>query len=132
MVKKLVALLSLVIVAFVGVNVSAPVASAHGPAIIAYGQTGASVQCVQSGLNFVINAGLAVDGIFGRRTLQAVINYQRLERLAADGIVGPYTGGALIQDIYARGYGNIWVVSSGTYRGLACHRVNGTAFVGHY
>jgi peptidoglycan hydrolase-like protein with peptidoglycan-binding domain len=34
---------------------------------------------------------VTIDGIFGPKTEQAVINFQRSKRIQADGIVGPQT-----------------------------------------
>ncbi|WP_138733745.1 C40 family peptidase [Modestobacter excelsi] len=53
------------------------------------------VRWVQSTLNRVIGAGLAVDGVFGSRTRAAVMSFQRREGLVADGVVGPVTTAAL-------------------------------------
>lgn len=45
----------------------------------------------------------AVDGVFGRRTLAAVKQYQRQHRLAVDGLVGPRTWRALMTDGFEPG-----------------------------
>ena len=52
---------------------------------------------IQSSLNQVANAGLAVDGIVGPRTRAATVAFQRQKGLVADGIVGPITERALIE-----------------------------------
>lgn len=54
------------------------------------GSRGAAVQQLQQMLNQG-GASLAVDGIFGAQTRQAVIAYQRSAGLTPDGIVGPKT-----------------------------------------
>jgi hypothetical protein len=49
------------------------------------------VRWVQSALNRIISAGLAVDGVSGSMTRSAVRSFQTRQRLASDGIVGPQT-----------------------------------------
>ena len=62
---------------------------------VALGSEGPDVRALQSILNRIgYNAG-TVDGIFGSRTRQAVIAFQRNNGLAADGVAGPATWGAL-------------------------------------
>lgn len=58
------------------------------------GSVGDRVANLQSALNDN-GAGLSVDGIFGPRTHQAVIDFQSENGLQVDGIVGPETRGAL-------------------------------------
>lgn len=54
------------------------------------------IRWVQRSLNRIIRASLAVDGILGRRTRQAIRSFQRQGGLRADGIVGSRTEAALI------------------------------------
>jgi len=62
---------------------------------VAVGSSGPDVRALQSILNRIgYNAG-TVDGIFGNRTYQAVVAFQRNSGLTADGIAGPATWGAL-------------------------------------
>lgn len=56
---------------------------------------GDSVKSVQLLLNGKANAGLAIDGIFGPLTKNAVVNWQRFFGLTVDGIVGPQTASSL-------------------------------------
>jgi peptidoglycan hydrolase-like protein with peptidoglycan-binding domain len=67
--------------------------------ILRDGDQGADVRAVQDALNFQIRRldRLAVDGRFGQKTLARVAEFQRANGLAADGIVGPVTGGRLFQ-----------------------------------
>lgn len=58
---------------------------------------GEDVKELQVRLNRSIDAGLKVDGLFGPRTREAVIDFQRDRGLARDGIVGPKTQAALDQ-----------------------------------
>lgn len=59
--------------------------------VLAHGSDGAFVRYLQYRLG-----GLAADGIFGPATLGAVKRFQLSHGLDADGIVGPLTWGALI------------------------------------
>lgn len=61
------------------------------------GSRGHDVSDLQGRLNSSkVRAGIGVDGIFGPRTKRAVEQFQRLERLSVDGIVGPCTWSALL------------------------------------
>ena len=63
-------------------------------AMVARGSAGSDVKTLQTALN-QYGYGLAVDGIFGRKTQAAVKDYQKKHGLAVDGIVGPKTWGSL-------------------------------------
>lgn len=77
---------------------------------LSIGSQGPDVRVVQSLLNRIgYNTG-PVDGVFGNRTYQAVVAFQRNNGLAADGIVGPATWRVL--DRLLRGY-DIYTVRSG-------------------
>jgi peptidoglycan hydrolase-like protein with peptidoglycan-binding domain len=65
------------------------------------GTHGVGAECVQAGLNYADNAGLAIDGVDGALTTAAVKTFQRRNGLAVDGIVGPATGDVLWRDILA-------------------------------
>ncbi|WP_231949654.1 peptidoglycan-binding protein [Alloactinosynnema sp. L-07] len=56
----------------------------------------AYVRWVQNSLNGLTSAGLAADGIMGPLTRGAVRSFQRRRRLVPDGIVGPLTERALV------------------------------------
>lgn len=59
--------------------------------VLKQGSTGAEVKKLQERLNQLgFNCG-AVDGIFGKKTYNAVISFQRSRGLVMDGIVGPKT-----------------------------------------
>lgn len=58
------------------------------------GSRSPEVQTLQEQLNSA-GANLAVDGIFGPQTRQAVIQFQRAAGLAPDGVVGPQTWASL-------------------------------------
>lgn len=59
------------------------------------GSRGGEVKTLQTMLNAVSGAGLAVDGGFGAKTLAAVKSFQRSRGLAVDGVVGTKTWAAL-------------------------------------
>ena len=61
------------------------------------GDTGAAIKMLQRRLNILGNQ-LTVDGIWGVQTDSAVRGYQYKAGLTVDGIVGPKTQAALIQD----------------------------------
>jgi peptidoglycan hydrolase-like protein with peptidoglycan-binding domain len=56
-----------------------------------FGMANNDVKQLQIRLNSDDNAGLVVDGIFGNFTKAAVMKWQTLHHLTADGIVGPKT-----------------------------------------
>jgi RHS repeat-associated protein len=63
--------------------------------VLRYGSRGADVEALQLRLNtHGARPSLSVDGNFGPRTRQAVINFQRARGLKVDGIVGPQTWAA--------------------------------------
>ena len=59
--------------------------------ILRRGSTGGQVETIQALLNGFIDADLAIDGIFGPKTEQAVRDYQSSRDLDVDGIVGAQT-----------------------------------------
>ena len=76
--------------------------------ILKYGSTGPAVELLQLALDRAGFGELGLDGIFGTKTKNAVLRFQSLNGLAADGIVGPATHRALVP----------W------YTGFATHRVH--------
>ena len=65
--------------------------------VLKRGDRGASVRKVQTAL------GIAVDGVFGAQTEQAVKRFQKGKGLTADGVVGPDTRDGLGLEPFARG-----------------------------
>ncbi|MGM7671285.1 peptidoglycan recognition protein family protein [Microbacterium sp. A93] len=59
------------------------------------GDSGTEVRYLQRGLNAAAGTALADDGVFGAQTDSTVRTYQSSRGLAADGIAGPDTWGAL-------------------------------------
>jgi peptidoglycan hydrolase-like protein with peptidoglycan-binding domain len=66
-----------------------------GQPTIATGATGDAVRWLQRALRRTPDLGLAVDGIFGPMTDQAVRQFQQANSLTVDGVVGPLTWAAL-------------------------------------
>lgn len=69
----------------------------HNMDTLRNGDKGQQVAALQKLLNAESNAGLAVDGIFGAKTLAAVKDYQDAKGLTVDGIVGVNTWGKLLE-----------------------------------
>ncbi|MBD1865468.1 MULTISPECIES: peptidoglycan-binding protein [Trichocoleus] len=72
---------------------STPTATATDPTL-RQGDSGAAVSELQQLLN-TKGINIAVDGIFGSATRAAVVQFQQQSGLAVDGIVGPKTWQAL-------------------------------------
>lgn len=75
-------------------NDSTNTTSKNSYPLIRRGDTGEYVEKAQRYLN-KWNYSLETDGIFGKKTEAAVIDFQTKKRLEVDGIVGPITWGAL-------------------------------------
>ena len=75
-------------------NPGAPYAIPSGN--IGSGSSGDGTHWIQTALNNLIGAGLAVDGIFGAGTKNAVVAFQSANGLAADGVVGNDTRNKMI------------------------------------
>jgi peptidoglycan hydrolase-like protein with peptidoglycan-binding domain len=65
------------------------------------GSSGPLITRLQTVLNHVLDPSpkLAVDGIFGPKTLEAVLAFQKHVGVAADGIVGPMTSKSLVGSV---------------------------------
>ncbi|NMG08875.1 peptidoglycan-binding domain-containing protein [Brasilonema sp. UFV-L1] len=61
------------------------------PSILQSGSTGADVERLQGELS-QLGYEVAVDGVFGEATENAVKKFQKDNNLTVDGIVGPQTG----------------------------------------
>jgi len=68
--------------------------------LISQGANGPDVRAVQDVLNFQIRRfePLVVDGVFGPKTHARVVEFQKANRLKADGLVGPTTLGKLFEE----------------------------------
>ncbi|MFJ7626511.1 peptidoglycan-binding protein [Streptomyces sp. NPDC097595] len=91
------------------VALAGPAQASTSAGYVAYGDTGTAVKCVQTAVNASnVQAGIAVDGIWGARTETAVKTFQLINIwgtdpvhgdpifLTADGVVGPYTGDVML------------------------------------
>ena len=79
--------------------------------LLRFGSVGPPVRSLQGSLNRLAPTGLprlAEDGAFGLRTLGRVMEFQRQNDLAADGIVGPFTWGDIETLIAALGRSDPW------------------------
>lgn len=70
--------------------------------VLREGSSGPYVQEMQYYLDTVSDftplvSGIGVDGLFGRGTRAAVVSFQNMARLAADGLVGPATWNAIVR-----------------------------------
>lgn len=65
-----------------------PACSTGGYPLVKMGSKGVYVATLQDALDFLGYDSLEIDGIFGNKTKNAVINFQRKNGLSADGIVG--------------------------------------------
>lgn len=81
------------------------------------GSKGASVELLQLALERSKYYIDETDGIFGKNTLEAVVNYQERKGLKPDGIVGMKTWQALMP--YLKGYVNTTVQEGDTFWKLA-------------
>lgn len=66
------------------------------------GTKGTGVKWLQTALNRLMQAGLSVDGDFGKATETAVLNFQKAYNLETDGVAGPLTLATLIAVLSAQ------------------------------
>ena len=87
---------------------------AFGYPLVRQGSRGIYVCILQDGLTTLgYNTG-GLDGVFGARTRDAVIEYQRKKGLTTDGLVGRNTWNNLMEDIVAKGPSNTTVLPTNT------------------
>src|SRR5256885_14650302 len=67
-------------------------------ALLKLGSTGKLVRDLQTELKAAGFDCGTIDGVFGPRTLAAVLEFQKAHQLKPDGLAGPKTNGALISD----------------------------------
>ena len=71
-------------------------------ALLSYGSSGDAVKELQTNLNTVGGYNLDVDGGFGKKTKAAVVDYQKKNGLAVDGVVGDKTNRSLAKALAAK------------------------------
>ena len=87
---------------------------AFGYPLVRQGSRGIYVCILQDGLTTLgYNTG-GLDGVFGARTRDAVIEYQRKKGLTTDGLVGRNTWNNLMEDVVAKGPSNTTVLPTNT------------------
>lgn len=100
-----------------------------------YGMRGADVRALQQRLAALKYYPGAPDGVFGPNTLEAVWAFQEVQHLGVDGIVGPFTGRALVhpRTFQARypGGGALRVEIKLSTRVLVLYRGNRIALISH-
>lgn len=102
-IKKFASLVTMFAVSFFGLIAAAPdTASAAAPQTIYYGKEGGDVWDLQYRLKQQGYYQHKLDGIYGLKTEQAVIEYQKDKGLRIDGIAGPQTWRSLKQNSYSR------------------------------
>jgi hypothetical protein len=82
---------------YAGKPLPPPILNPNSMPEVKRGSTGTAVALLQKELNHDGGFGLEVDGVFGPLTEKAVRLYQRIHKLAVDGIVGPQTWGMLLK-----------------------------------
>lgn len=70
---------------------------------ISQGRTGIYVLVAQDALNTLGLPTGGLDGIFGNRTRTAVVTFQQNNGLSQDGIIGPITWNALMEQVVGKG-----------------------------
>lgn len=93
-----------------GTQAPAPVSHSQ----LSSGSSGNEVRTLQTYLNTLIGAGLAVDGMYGPATQAAVKKYQSSRGLSADGICGPKTWAKLDEEV-APGVRSTLSIGAGRY-----------------
>ena len=87
---------------------------AFGYPLVKQGSRGIYVCILQDGLTTLgYNTG-GLDGVFGARTRDAVIEYQRTKGLTTDGLVGRNTWNNLMENVVAKGPSNTTVLPTNT------------------
>ena len=92
---KVITVLTIMLMIFTG--------SAFAKGLLSYGTSGSDVKQLQDNLHTLGYSVGSIDGIFGRNTKKAVLNFQKDHSLSADGIVGPNTFASLEKKLGNKG-----------------------------
>ena len=69
--------------------------------LVSFGDRGTEVETLQRNLQKALDMDIGVDGVFGKDTRAAVMEFQRRNGLTVDGVVGTATGKALAKAVAA-------------------------------
>ena len=91
----------MLIVAAVTIGGATPTFAAPGVANIGYGSSNhVGIACAQRTIGATTLRWIPVDGEYGPGLLIAVRDFQTAQGLTADGIIGPITGGVIVQAMH--------------------------------
>lgn len=83
---------------------------ASGYPLTQSGSRGIYVLIAQDALNTLGQQTGGLDGVFGSRTRQAVINFQGNNGLSQDGKIGPITWNSLMSQVVGKGASNTTIL----------------------
>jgi len=102
--KPVLLLLATILVTLIWLGLPAQANAAYGDLLLKWGSTGQAVKDMQQDLSRLGYNTYGVDGIFGAKTYNAVISFQKSKGIAVDGLVGPVTKSVLSKAINNRTY----------------------------
>lgn len=113
-------ILALLMVTVVPLSAEASDSSNYGTSNLILGSSGSAVSQLQTDLTTLGFYSNSIDGSFGTKTYNAVVNFQKSKGLKTDGVVGPITKAALTAALAANGSSSSGSTgSSGTNTGTS-------------